>query len=41
VLYGGFEDRVGPRLSDGLHGLLFAVLPFAMSLLAVVPVVVY
>jgi hypothetical protein len=41
VLYGGFEDRVGARLSDWQHGLLFAVLPLAMSLLAVVPVVVY
>jgi membrane protein DedA with SNARE-associated domain len=41
VLYGGFEDRVAPGLSDWLHGLMFAVLPLAMSLLAVIPVVVY
>jgi membrane protein DedA with SNARE-associated domain len=41
VLYGGVEDRVAASLSDWQHGLLFAVLPLAMSLLAVVPVVVY
>ena len=40
VLYGGFEDRVAPSLPDWQHGLLFAVFPLAMSLLAVVPVVV-
>jgi hypothetical protein len=41
VLYSGFEDRVAASLPDWQHGLLFAVLPLAMSLLAVVPVVVY
>jgi membrane protein DedA with SNARE-associated domain len=41
VLYGGFEDRVAASLSDWQHGLLFAVLPLAMSLLAVAPLVVY
>jgi membrane protein DedA with SNARE-associated domain len=40
VLYGGFDDRVAPSLPDWQHGLLFAVFPLAMSLLAVVPVVV-
>jgi len=41
VLYGGFEDRFAARLPDWQHGLLFAVVPLAMSMLAVVPVVVY
>ena len=41
VLYGGFEDRFATRLPDWQQGLLFAILPLAMSLLAVVPVVVY
>ncbi|MBV9576969.1 MAG: DedA family protein [Chloroflexi bacterium] len=41
AVYGGFEDRFATRLSDWQHGLLFAVLPLMMSLLAVVPVVVY
>src|SRR5215471_13676293 len=41
VLYGGFEDRFGARLPDWQHGLVFAVFPLAMSLLAVVPAVVY
>jgi membrane protein DedA with SNARE-associated domain len=41
VLYGGLEDRFAPHLPDWQHGLLFAVFPLAMSLLAVVPVVVY
>jgi hypothetical protein len=41
VLYGGFEDRFAARLPDWQHGLLFAVFPLAMSLLAVIPVVVY
>jgi membrane protein DedA with SNARE-associated domain len=41
ALYGGFEDRFAPRLPDWQHGLLFAVFPLAMSLLAVVPVAVY
>jgi len=41
VLYGGFQDRFAARLGDWQHGLVFAVLPLAMSLLAVVPVVVY
>jgi membrane protein DedA with SNARE-associated domain len=41
VLYGGFEDRFAAHLPDWQHGLLFAVFPLAMSLLAVVPVAVY
>jgi membrane protein DedA with SNARE-associated domain len=41
VLYGGFEDRFAASLSDWQHGVLFAVFPLAMSLLAVVPVAVY
>jgi membrane protein DedA with SNARE-associated domain len=41
VLYAGFEDRFAARLPDWQHGLLFGVFPLAMSLLAVVPVVVY
>jgi len=41
VLYVGFEDRFGAHLPDIQHGLLFAVVPLAMSLLAVVPVLVY
>jgi membrane protein DedA with SNARE-associated domain len=41
VLYSGFEDRFAASLSDWQHGLLFAVFPLAMSMLAVVPVVVY
>jgi hypothetical protein len=40
VLYGGFED-VAARLPNWQHGLLFAVFPLAMSMLGVVPVVVY
>ena len=40
VLYGGFEDRFAASLPDWQHGLVFAVVPLAMSLLAVVPVVV-
>jgi hypothetical protein len=41
VLYGGFENHFPARLPDWQRGLLFAVFPLAMSLLAVVPVVVY
>jgi membrane protein DedA with SNARE-associated domain len=41
VLYGGLEDRYMAGLSDWQHGLVFAVFPLAMSLLAVFPVVVY
>jgi len=41
VLYGGFEDRYATRLRDWQQGLLFAVLPLAMSLLAVIPVMVF
>ena len=41
VLYGGFEDRFAACLPDWQHGLLFAAFPLAMSMLAVVPVVVY
>jgi membrane protein DedA with SNARE-associated domain len=41
VLYGGFENRFGARLPDWQHGLLFAVLPLATSLLAVLPAAVY
>lgn len=41
VLYGGSEDRFVTHLPDWQHGLLFAGFPLAMSLLAVVPVVVY
>jgi membrane protein DedA with SNARE-associated domain len=41
VLYSGFEDRFAASLADWQHGLLFAVFPLAMSMLAVVPVVVY
>src|SRR5436190_21712352 len=40
VLYGGFEG-FATSPSDWQHGLLFAVFPLAMSLLAVVPVMVY
>jgi membrane protein DedA with SNARE-associated domain len=41
VVYGGFENHFASRLSDWQRGLLFAVLPLAMSLLAVAPAVVY
>src|SRR5262249_1186983 len=41
VLYGGFEKSFAEHLPDWQHGLLFAVFPLAMSLLAGVPVVVY
>jgi hypothetical protein len=41
VLYGGFKDRFATRLADWQHGLVFAAFPLAMSLLAVVPVMVY
>jgi membrane protein DedA with SNARE-associated domain len=41
VVYGGFEDRFAARLPDWQHGLVFAILPLAISLLAIAPAVVY
>ncbi|MBV9355831.1 MAG: hypothetical protein JO023_09920, partial [Chloroflexi bacterium] len=40
VLYGALENHFATRLPDWQQGLLFAVLPLTMSLLAVVPVIV-
>jgi hypothetical protein len=41
VLYGAFENHFPPRLSDWQQGLLFAAFPLVVSLVGVVPVVVY
>jgi membrane protein DedA with SNARE-associated domain len=41
VLYGALEGLFTVRLADWQRGLLFAVVPLALSLLAVVPLVVY
>jgi membrane protein DedA with SNARE-associated domain len=41
VLYGAFENHFPSRLSDWQQGLLFAAFPLIVSLLGVVPVVVY
>ena len=41
VLYGAFENHLPSRLPDWQQGLLFAAFPLVVSLLGVVPVVVY
>jgi membrane protein DedA with SNARE-associated domain len=41
VLYGAFENHFPAGLSDWQQGLLFAAFPLVVSLLGVVPVVVY
>jgi membrane protein DedA with SNARE-associated domain len=41
VLYGAFENHFPPRLADWQQGLVFAAFPLVVSLLGVVPVLVY
>jgi membrane protein DedA with SNARE-associated domain len=41
VLYGAFENHFPARLPDWQQGLLFAAFPLVVSLLGVIPVVVY